>query len=48
MIDRIHHVGIVVQDVDKALGFYRDIMGLDVTADEVVAFRSWDALGSFD
>ena len=37
MIDRIHHVGIVVRDVDKALGFYRDLMGLDVTADEVVA-----------
>lgn len=37
MIDRIHHVGIVVQDVDKALGFYRDIMGLDVTADGVIA-----------
>lgn len=37
MIDRIHHVGIAVRDADKALGFYRDLMGLDVTADGVVA-----------
>lgn len=36
MIDRIHHVGVVVHSADEALGFYRDIMGLPVTADEVV------------
>lgn len=36
MIDRIHHVGVVVHDADAALGFYRDIMGLEVTADRVV------------
>ena len=36
MIDRIHHVGVVVRSADKALGFYRDIMGLPVTADQVV------------
>jgi methylmalonyl-CoA epimerase len=35
-IDRIHHVGIVVHDADAALGFYRDVMGLEVTADQVV------------
>ncbi len=36
MIDRIHHVGVVVRSADNALGFYRDIMGLPVTADQVV------------
>ncbi len=33
MIDRVHHVGVVVRDADAALGFYRDVMGLEVTAD---------------
>ena len=28
MIDRIHHVGIVVHSADKALEFFRDTMGL--------------------
>lgn len=36
MIDRIHHVGVVVHSADEALKFYRDIMGLTVTADQVV------------
>lgn len=36
MIDRIHHVGVVVHNADVALKFYRDIMGLPVTADHVV------------
>jgi len=36
VIDRIHHVGVVVRSADKALGFYRDIMGLPVTADQVI------------
>lgn len=36
MIDRIHHVGVVVHSADDALKFYRDIMGLEVTADQVV------------
>ena len=36
MIDRLHHIGIVVHDADAALGFYRDVMGLEVAADEVV------------
>ena len=36
MIDRLHHVGIVVHSADDALGFYRDIMGLEVAVDEVV------------
>ena len=36
MIDRIHHVGVVLPDAGEALGFYRDIMGLEVTADRVM------------
>ena len=36
MIDRIHHVGIVVHSADDALGFFRDKLGLTVTEDRVV------------
>jgi methylmalonyl-CoA epimerase len=36
VIDRIHHVGVVVHSADDALKFYRDIMGLEVTADQVI------------
>ncbi|MEX2230452.1 MAG: methylmalonyl-CoA epimerase [Dehalococcoidia bacterium] len=36
MIDRIHHVGVVVRDADAALGFFRDVMGLAVTEDRVM------------
>ena len=36
MIDRIHHVAILVHSADEALKFYRDVMGLTVTADSVM------------
>lgn len=36
LIDLLHHVGIVLPDADEALGFYRDIMGLSVAADEIL------------
>jgi methylmalonyl-CoA/ethylmalonyl-CoA epimerase len=36
MIDRVHHVGVVVRDADAALKFFRDAMGLKVTADRVI------------
>jgi len=36
MIDLIHHVGIVVRSADSALKFFRDTMGLEVTADKVI------------
>jgi methylmalonyl-CoA/ethylmalonyl-CoA epimerase len=29
-LGRIHHVAVVVRDLDQALGFYRDILGLPV------------------
>ena len=36
MIDRIHHVGVVLPDADAALGFFRDTMGLKVVEDRVI------------
>ena len=39
---RVHHVAVVVRDIDSALGFYRDMLGLPVSlvlpieSDEVV------------
>jgi methylmalonyl-CoA/ethylmalonyl-CoA epimerase len=37
VIDRVHHVGVVVKSADAALGFYRDVMGLEVTEDRVMS-----------
>ena len=36
MIDKIHHVGIAVHDLDEALKFYRDTLGLHVHATDTV------------
>ena len=36
MLSKIHHVGVVVQSADEALKFYRDALGLAVTADRVI------------
>lgn len=36
MLKKIHHVGVVVQSADEALKFYRDTLGLEVTADRVI------------
>jgi methylmalonyl-CoA/ethylmalonyl-CoA epimerase len=30
MIKKVHHVGIVVHDMEQAMGFYRDLLGLHV------------------
>ena len=35
-VSRIDHVGITVSNVDRALGFYRDLLGLRVIADSTV------------
>ena len=29
-LGRVHHVAVVVKDLDASLGFYRDILGLTV------------------
>jgi glyoxylase I family protein len=30
---RLHHVSLIVADTDRALGFYRDLLGLEVAAE---------------
>ncbi len=30
MIKKVHHVGVVVRDIDRSLAFYRDTLGLPV------------------
>jgi catechol 2,3-dioxygenase-like lactoylglutathione lyase family enzyme len=35
-VSRIDHVGITVSDVDRALDFYRDLLGLRVVADNTI------------
>ena len=36
MIDKIHHIGIAVHNLDESLKFYRDILGLHVHALDTV------------
>jgi methylmalonyl-CoA epimerase len=36
MITKIHHVGIVVRDMEQAMRFYRDLLGLPVYKMEVM------------
>ena len=36
MLTKIHHVGVVVHSADEAMKFYRDALGLEVTADKVI------------
>ncbi|GMV85803.1 MAG: methylmalonyl-CoA epimerase [Dehalococcoidia bacterium] len=36
MLTKIHHVGVVVHSADEALKFYRDALGLPVTADRII------------
>jgi len=36
VLKKIHHVGVVVRSADDALKFYRDALGLAVTADRVI------------
>lgn len=36
MLKKIHHVGVVVPDLERAMGLWRDALGLHVTKSEVV------------
>jgi methylmalonyl-CoA/ethylmalonyl-CoA epimerase len=36
MIDKIHHIGIAVRNLDESLKFYRDTLGLHVHAEDTV------------
>jgi catechol 2,3-dioxygenase-like lactoylglutathione lyase family enzyme len=38
----LSHVAIGVRDMDRSIGFYRDVVGLDVTFDGVEEFRNAD------
>jgi methylmalonyl-CoA/ethylmalonyl-CoA epimerase len=35
MLQHIDHVGIAVRNLDEAVAFYRDVMGLEVSATEI-------------
>lgn len=37
-IQAVSHIAIGVRDMDRALGFYRDVLGLRVTADKIEEF----------
>ena len=36
-VEKIDHIGIVVESIDTWIGFYRDVLGLDYTGSEEVA-----------
>ena len=36
MLKRIHHVGIVVPDLEKAMGLWRDLLGLHLTTSATI------------
>lgn len=36
MLTKLHHVGVVVENADRSLEFWRDALGLPVTADRVI------------
>ena len=37
-IQAVSHIAVGVRDMDLALGFYRDVLGLRITADKVEEF----------
>lgn len=41
MITHIHSVPIIVADQDRALAFYRDVLGFEVTADDGAGDFRW-------
>lgn len=44
MLGALAHVGITVRDIDKAMAFYRDVLGFRVLADAVIAGEEADRL----
>jgi len=44
VIEKVHHVGIVVRDIEQALVFYRDTLGLRVTKHEAIPEQGVDAV----
>lgn len=43
-IQAVSHIAVGVRDMDTALGFYRDVLGLRVTADKVEEFSQGPGL----
>lgn len=43
MIKKVHHVGIVVRDIEQAMQFYRDTLGLSVHKREPIPEQGVDA-----
>ena len=43
MIRKIHHVGVVVRDMDQAMRFWRDTLGLHVHKRETIAEQGVEA-----
>ena len=43
MIRKVHHVGIVVRDMEQALRFYRDTLGLRIHKHEPIVEQGVDA-----
>jgi catechol 2,3-dioxygenase-like lactoylglutathione lyase family enzyme len=37
-VQAVSHIAVGVRDMDGALGFYRDVLGLRVTADKIEEF----------
>lgn len=44
MIKKLHHACVTVSDMDRALAFYRDILGLEMTMDFEISGDEFDAL----
>ncbi len=44
MIGQIIHVGVTVKDIDRAIGFYRDVMGLDFKGEMLMEGPETDRL----
>jgi methylmalonyl-CoA/ethylmalonyl-CoA epimerase len=44
VFDRIDHVGVAVQEIDAALGLYRDLFALDVAHREIVTAQGVEAV----
>jgi len=39
MLEKVHHIGVVVKDLDEALRAYRDVLGLCLESSEVLPDR---------
>jgi glyoxylase I family protein len=44
----VDHVGVTVSDVDRSLGFWRDLLGLEVTGRGIVEWEHLDRLVALD